>query len=385
MNAPNPGSAVPGTARANVPGSETPAGVMRAGDAASTNLPSSEAPSAPESVTPATARAKRTSVRALAGISLAPYVGLAMRALAFILGIVVVAVGCDKTGGDAPAPEGPAFEMDSNPDLVFYVFGEREDARMMPLLTLRDRSPAPINLDNAGWLAFDERYFRPGLSYPTYRDGRPAGTVTVQRGMWEGGEPLYALAGCSNLIPMAAVTLSDTTGGGIVVSQYATTRPDSTGRPRPTLSGDSIRAIARLTGVGIGATVDITQNELDSLDFRAIAIATGALESPTIVVSFVDPRGGDLGPGRGHLQHVFGLADDSGTGYAASYSHSVNGDATSAEVRGFVDHLDLNGDGVSEVFVDASRPGTETTTRVLAWRAGAWQEVFSTRQSWCLR
>jgi hypothetical protein len=150
------------------------------------------------------------------------------------------------------------------------------------------------------------------------------------------------------------------------------------------MRADSVRTFARAAGYSIGTTVEITQADLDSLDFRAIALATGAYARPTIVVSFTDPRGGDLGPGRGHLQHVFGLVDDSGSGYSPSFSHAVNGDAARAEVRGFVDHLDINGDSISELLVDASMPGTETTTRVLAWRNGSWREVFSTRSSWCL-
>lgn len=301
-----------------------------------------------------------------------------------MLGIVVVAVGCDKTDADVPLPQGPAFQLDSNPEVVFYVFGERSAVRMMPVLTLDGKLPAAINLDAEGWRRFDERYFRAGMTYPTYRDGRLAGTLTVQRGMWDEAEPLYTLPGCGQVVPMAAVTLSDTTGSGLVVSQFAMTRTDSLSRPRPTMLADSVRAIARAAGQTIAGAVEITPAELDSLDFRAIAIATGAYARPTIVVSFTDPRGGDLGPGRGHLQHAFGLADDSGSGYAPSYSHAVNGDAARAEVRGFVDHLDINGDSISEVLVDAATPGTETTTRVLAWRNGTWREVFSTRSSWCL-
>jgi hypothetical protein len=162
------------------------------------------------------------------------------------------------------------------------------------------------------------------------------------------------------------------------------TRADSLVRPRSAMSADSVRAIARAAGHAVGASQELTPADLDSLDFRAMAIPTGAYARPTVVVSYTDPRGGDLGPGRGHLQHVFGLVDDSGSGYAPSYSHAVNGDAARAEVRGFVDHLDINGDSISEVLVDAATPGTETTTRVLAWRNGTWREVATTRSSWCL-
>lgn len=319
----------------------------------------------------------------LAGTDSLPYVGPGMLARAVMLGIVVAAVGCDKTGGDSAVPDGVPLDLSANPTIVFHVFGDRTDVRMMPALAVRGNAPVLITLDNAGWREFDEKYLRPGMSYATFRNGQPAGRVTVVRGMWD-GDPLYTLPACRSTIPMAVVTLSDTAGGGTLVSQYAWTGADSATRPRSTMHPDSVRAIARRIGEQAASSVDISPAELDSLDFRAIAIASGTQAASTIVVTFVDPKGGDLGAGQGNTQHVMAIADDPGTGYVLSYTHAVNGDASRAEFRGFSDHFDINGDGVSEIFLDASLPGRETTTRVLAWRNGVWREVFAARESWCL-
>jgi len=306
-----------------------------------------------------------------------------MRATAFIIGIVVVAVGCDKTAGDSPTPSGEAFDLNASADLVFHVFGEPGDTRMMPVLAVRDSALVVVNLDSAGWRQFDQKYFRQGQTYPTYRDGRLAGHVTVNRGMWD-PEALYSLGQCRNVIPMASVSLSDTTRTGTTVLQFAMTRTDSTVRPRTTMTSDSVRAIAKRLGHAAGATVELSPEALDSLDFRALAIVTGAREHPTIVLSFIDPQGGDAGRGAGNTEHVFVVADNNGTGYAATFTHAWNGDAARAEFRAFVDHLDLTGDGVSEIITDVSVPGSETTTRVLSWRGGIWRDAFATRASWCL-
>lgn len=253
----------------------------------------------------------------------------------------------------------------------------------MPLALIKGNNIVAINLAPDGWRKLDKKYFEPGMSYPTYRDGRTTGTVTVTRGMWS-GEQLYTMPGCSTVLPRANVTLNDSTLDAFVVTQLATTRPVAS-RPRgQLLPTDSIRAIAKRIGHEIGRGVRLDPATLDSLDFRAAAISTGARARPTIVVSFIDPQGGDLGPGRGNTAHVFATADDDGTGYRPSFSHAVNGDAAAAEYRAFVDHLDMTGDGVDELVIDGWRYGTPTSSRVFAWRNGTWREVFVARGSWCL-
>jgi hypothetical protein len=305
-----------------------------------------------------------------------------MRATAIILGIVVAAAGCDKTAGDAPAATDVSLDLAANPDLVFHVFGDRSAPRMLPFAAIRDSELVPITLSAEGWRAFDAKYFQPGATYPTYRDGRSAGTVTVQRGMWIGA-PLYTLPGCTNALPMATVAIVDTAPGGYTVEQFAMTRADTAPRVRTAMPADSIRAIAKRLGHEAGRRAGIEPGTLDSLDFRAIAITTGATPRPTIVLSFIDPRGGE-GSGGGRTAHVFVIADDAGSGYAASFSHTVNGDAARADYRAFLEHLDLTGDGVSELLLAGWRYGQQTVNRVFAWRGGAWREVFVGRSSWCL-
>ena len=253
----------------------------------------------------------------------------------------------------------------------------------MPVAAIQGNRFVSLDLSGDDWRKFDKKYFEPGMSYPTFRDGRMTGTVVVTRGMWS-GEPLYTIPGCSTAVPRADVTLNDATLDAFVIAQYATTRPGTDVTRAPLLPADSVRDIARRIAHEVGRGVDLTPALLDSLDFRAVAIATGARTRPTIVASFIDPQGGDLGPGRGNTSHVFAVADDDSTGYKATLAHAVNGDASTAEYRAFVDHLDLNGDGVSEIMIDGWRYGTATTTRIFAWRNGSWRDVYVGRASWCM-
>ena len=297
--------------------------------------------------------------------------------------MLLVAVACDKTASETPAPAGPTLELDSIADLVFSVSGSRTDPQMMPLAAVQGNRIVPLTLKPDDWKKFDAKYLAPGTSYTTYRDGRVTGTVTVTRGMWS-GDPLYTLAGCATPIPRAAVTLNDSTLDAFVVAQFATTRK-TTEVPRSLgISADSVREIAKRIAYEAGRGAKLVPASLDSLDFRAAAIATGTYFRPTIMSSFIDPRGGDLGPGRGNTAHVFVLADNDSTGYKTSLAHVVNGDAATAEYRAFVDHLDLNGDGVDEIMIDGWHYGSSTTTRVYAWRNGSWREVFAAASSWCM-
>lgn len=305
-----------------------------------------------------------------------------MRTAACMLGIVVIAVGCDKTGGKPPVVVEPILSLDSTPDLLFHVFGERSKPQMMPIAAIRGNDIIAINLLPNGWRELDAKYFTAGVVYPVFRDGEQSGTVTVKRGMWS-GDPLYTLPGCNTVTPMAAVTLSDT-ATSFTVDQFATTRAAGVrvrGTPVPL---DSIRTIAKRMGYEIGRTVDLDSALLDSLDFRAATIETHARARPTIVASFIDPRGGDVQMGRGNTTNVLIIADDDGTGYRPTFSHAVNGDASKAEYRSYLDHLDLTGSGVDQILLDGWHFGSEAALHVLAWRNGTWRDVFVGRSSWCV-
>jgi hypothetical protein len=307
-----------------------------------------------------------------------------MRTTALMLGIVVIAVGCDKTGGKPPAAVEPVLNLDSTPDLLFHVFGVRSEAQqqMMPIAAIRGNEIIAINLLPTGWRELDAKYFRANAVYPVFRDGLQTGTVTVTRGMWS-GDPLYSLPGCKSVIPMASVTLSDTVKA-FTVDQFGTTRTAEVRVRGKTLPADSVRAIAKRMGYAAGRTVDLDSLALDSLDFRAAAIETHARTRPTIVASYIDPRGGDEKMGRGNTADVLVIADDDGTGYRPTFTHAVNGDASRAEYRAYLDHLDITGSGVDQILLEGWHFGSEAALHVLVWRAGTWRDVFVGRSSWCL-
>jgi hypothetical protein len=315
-----------------------------------------------------------------------------MRQLAIVASILMVAAGCDKlkaaAGGSAAASDAPvadALDLSQKPDILFQIFGERSDTRMIPLAALVDGSIRHINLSGDGWRQFAAQYEKSGTEYKLYDNGRPVGATTVRQGMWEKpNAPLYALPNCKVLIPLAAVTLDTRIELGYTVDLLATS---ATLTPPPSSSAISpadLKRIARELGYAIGERQGMSRKAVDGLAFRSFAIPTGATGAPTIVASFMDSgaEGGGSGTGGGH---IFVIADmKSGGVYSPTYSHAFATVTEHDEYRVYLNHLDLTGDGVQEILVEARQVGGGAAVAALSHQNGSWQEVFRSRSGWCL-
>lgn len=314
-----------------------------------------------------------------------------MKRFALIATILVVASGCDKAKAmfglrRPPEPDGPPpearLDLSKRPDIFFQLFGERDDPRMVPVAAIIDGAIKPIELTATGWREFDAMYTRSNRSYPLYQDGVNIGEVRVRRGMWERpGQPLYTLPGCRLVTPLSAVALKTSARLSYTVEALATTpgvrvSPKPPAKPVKGLEARALRVaydVARAAGIDTGS--------LRPSAFHFSAINTGATKSPTIVASFLDPEASDR---NGTTSHVFALADESGDTYQTTFSHTAAGEVGAAEFRRYIDHLDLNGDGVDEIALEGWRFAGETFLSILGYANGEWHEVFRGRSSWCL-
>ena len=315
-----------------------------------------------------------------------------MSRLAILATILIVASGCDKAmlGGRrdvdaAEPPESERFNLAQKPDVLFQVFGERDDPRMIPVAALVNGKLGPINLGAQGWRAFDSLYTRSGGTATVYHDGRAAGTATVRQGMWErANAPLYSLPGCRLLKPLAAVTLSGAPTDGYTVEYLASTATLRSREGSVAMPKDVAARTARALGHAVGKPAGLDAATLDSLDFYATAIATGATAEPTLIASFIDPGAQGDSTSGASAAHLFVISDRQGGDYVPSYRHVVNGSAGQAMYRRYVDHLDIDGDGTDEIFLEGWQYGGGTQILVLSFRDGQWTEVFRTTGSWCL-
>ena len=313
-----------------------------------------------------------------------------MKRFALIATILVAAAGCDKTkallGMRRPQePDGPPpaarLDLTKRPNVVFQLFGERDDPRMVPVAAIVDGVLKPIQLTSSGWHEFDAMYTRSSMTYPLYHDGEEIGQVRVRRGMWErADEPLYTLPGCRTVTPLAAVSLETDARLSFTIEALAAT-PGIVVRPKtPAKAAKDLDARARRVALDVARAAGVDSAALQPSAFHFVAINTGATKSPTLVASFLDPESTDR---NGSTAHVLALADDAGAGYQPTFRHTASGTVGSAEFRRYIDHLDVNGDGIDEIVLEGWQFAGETFISVLGYANGQWSEVFRGPSSWC--
>ena len=320
--------------------------------------------------------------------------------LALAATILAVASGCGKTTATAEAharteaglpseatvTTGDSTNLARHPKVLYQVFGERNDPRLLPVALLEHGTIRPILLDAEGWQQFDSLYHRPGTKYTIYQNGREAGWARVTRRMWdERGEPLYTLPRCRTLTPLAAAQVKAPPPVGYLVEHLATDAPiaaperaqGSPGQRRRCGIGGAARGRGRRRRRRHRSRPHWRRST--SAPCRCTRAPNGA---PTLVISFMDPTAGGTGPG--HATHLFILADRIDGEYRPTYTRIVRSTSVRTDYRRYVDHLDLTEDGVDELVLEGWSSGHESYMLILQFRDGKWSEVFQGRPSWCL-
>lgn len=319
-----------------------------------------------------------------------------MRRLAYLATILTVTVGCDKAKGfvragqaaGAPSiPAGSELDLRRDPVILFQVFGEANDPRIIPVAAVEQHQLKTIELEPASWRRFDAMMLRSGTPLPVYKDGKSVGYARVTQGMWERPEdPLYSLPGCRTLTPLAAAKLDPGVTTDFTVELLASNKTlgrQSTGGR--TIAAAEVRQIAKALGYAAGGPADISRAVVDSLAMSAVAIQTGATKFPTIVASFTDPMIEYSQTTVAHTAHILLIADADASGhYHATYMHRLNAALGRADFRRYFDHLDVTGDGTDEIVLEGWRYGGDTFLSVLSFTGGAWRESFRSRTNWCL-
>jgi hypothetical protein len=257
---------------------------------------------------------------------------------------------------------------------------------MIPVAAIAHGRVRPIVLDQAGWRQLDSLYFSRGATYALYQDGSVRGTAMVLRGMWNSGnEPAYRISGCTTTLPMAEVRLDTRRPQGLAVELLASTAQLGWRHPAQPVSMPRILTVVQLLAAKAGAKAHLSPGALDSLDFHAVAVPTGAGSAPTLVTSWLDSTASSAESPSATTRHLFMVADQDPSGaWVATFVHRVAGRLRDAEFRRYVDHLDLTGDGVDELIVEGWRYGGDTWLEVLGYDQGRWREVFRSQTNWCL-
>ena len=313
--------------------------------------------------------------------------------LALVASILTVAIGCDKAkpaapaGGERDAAARSAPELASHPDVLFQVFGDRSSPRMLPIATITDGKLATLTLSGAAWRSFDKSYTHSGTVYPLYQDGDSVGTARVVQGMWEQPDStVYSLPGCRTMTPLAVVEIGGDAQSASTVELFAATRALGTLRVTRTVQSDAVSARVRRLGYPIAGKRGIDRADLDSLGLRAQAVPTGTSVAPTLVGTYIDNSTPGDGIDRKHpaqASQLLFLADSNASAYKVSYSSGGTARADSLVSERYVDHLDLDRDGVDEIILEGWTFDETSFPIVLKFRNGEWREIFRGSSSWC--
>jgi hypothetical protein len=341
---------------------------------------------------PAPARRTRPSVRRRSGGRAwwppeAPRLLLGLAAVAVLATILTLVLRRDKATALArPAwPTGDTLNLARPHDLLFQVVGTRAAPRMLPVAAIVEGALRPIVLDEGGWRALDATYFRRGAIYPIYQDGSARGQVRVVRGMWDDEEAAEAeTEGCDHPLPLAHVRLDVRRPPGFAVELFASTTTLGSHRAAQPIHMPRLLPVAQDLAAQAARLADVSRRALDSLDFRVVAVATGATPAPTLVSSWLDSTASTAESPSATTRHLFLIADqDSSGAYVASYLHRVNGPLGTAEFRRYIDHLDVTGDGVDELLLEGWHFRGDTWLSILSFDRGLWKEIYRAPMRWC--
>ncbi|HUF26909.1 MAG TPA: hypothetical protein VMM18_08015 [Gemmatimonadaceae bacterium] len=314
--------------------------------------------------------------------------------LLVLASILTLAPGCDKAkelagGSGAQAAEPPASErldLSTSPEILFQVFGERDDARMIPIAVIDGGRLKPIVLAASGWRQFDAMYGKAGTSYTLYRDGRAAGTAVVRQGMWEKpDQPLYSLPNCQVMIPLSRVRVDTRMRLGFTIEALASNASLGRRASDPTLSAAQVDQLARQVGQTAAQQGRIAAGVLAGLNLNARAIETRSAGPPVVIASFTDPKADERAASGGNTANIFAIAERGEDGsYQIAFSHVVSGSAADAEYRRFIDHLDIDGDGTDEIVLEGWDARGSSFLSVIRAANGRWSEMYRSRTHWCL-
>jgi len=288
--------------------------------------------------------------------------------------ILTATTGCDKHAETAEVVH--RTSLANRPNVVFLLFGDQNDPRLMPVVTTIEGQVAPVSLDPQGWRDFDHIYFRPGSTLSLYRDGRPDGEGKIRRGMWDATGPLYKLPGCRSVKPLAALVPRPTAAAEVMLERIATSEPLAPAPDRGRVSPGALDT-ARAIALKVSQREGITRNARAGLDLAAFAIHTGSTRAPTLIASYME-RGGGI---QGHPRHLFVLADSTVNGYTPTFVHSA--DDSLPEFRRYIDHADITGDGIDELLLEGWKNGGDSFLLFLRYTNGAWREMARGETTWC--
>jgi len=309
---------------------------------------------------------------------------VALRALP--LGLVFLAAACETTEkvknalkadqGD-PVWQGDSTLLATHPEVLFRVTRDSAGPRIVPLATMGPKGFRLLTLSDRGWRSFDLEYLFAGTSLTPYRGGRALASVTTTRGMWEGA-PLDTIRGCSILLPGALASLPD----GV---EFFTSGERPPLKPVTPLSAGEVQTAIDAIATLIAPAAGISMSMLPRYQRKVYVAETGNGPRPTIVVVYDDPEvaADSVRPMGARPRHLVVVLDKGVYGYKPTFTYSTLGNKLSPPRYRYLDHIDVDDDGKSELFFGLGIKGAPLYTIVLRFEVDAWHELLRNERQRC--
>ena len=307
---------------------------------------------------------------------------------------MLLAAGCGGDGGVGRVFSGTptvsrwtsdSLLLDAGPEIIFRVVPDGGSAFVAPLGTVGPDGLRTLKLSDRGWRRVDADFLHAGKTLTAYRNGRPAESIRMFRGMWQPGAGPLDTLNCPVVIPMArAILTGENEGRGF--APLATTG----GRPplahQTTLSAAEVAKALANIGTLVAPSAGIAPGQLSRYERRVVQVPTGINGSSTLLVEYNDPAPlpDSLKP-FGERPRQFIVALDRGTyGFRPTYSFSTVGSRQTPPRLEFLDYLDVDNDGVPELFFGLrERALSPLYTLVLRYENEAWREIHRSLGNRC--
>lgn len=298
------------------------------------------------------------------------------------MGAVVSVAGCDRVQSELneqpviAAAVDPVWKADStmlakSPGILFRIVEGKHGRLAAPFATIGAQGFRRIRMGPRGWRALDLQYLHPGSTLRAVKNGRGAGTIEMARGFWEGGAQLDSLTDC-RIIPAgltAGVDAGTTLAIAGPVPTLNTVAPLSDGELQQAISTIPT-LIAPANGIGTSA--------LSRYKRDVHVLNAGAGTHPTILVIYNDPEvlPDSLASLIERPRHFVVMLDKGVYGYKTSFTYTTIGNPSGPERLRYLDYLDVDQDGVAELFLGYTFRGKVAATKVLRFESDAWKEIM---------
>lgn len=292
---------------------------------------------------------------------------------------VLAASGCDKVKArlypEAKAPVDEAWLRDSafvarEPRILLRTVKVGNQELLMPIAVLANSNLRNLRMSKRGWIALDISAFGDGQTVIPVRNGLPGSPAPIRQRMWEKpGQPLDSIPLCPNMIPVIKAALPEGTSLAILNYKLPTNMKS--------LSADEIESALSVVPNLVAPTLGIKGAQLARYK-RSVHQILRTDGPPAVLAEYHDdgPQSDTGTVASRRPRHLTVVLEKGVYGYRASWNYATTGSESDRPILRYIDSMDVDGDGRSELFFGVTIPDGTSYTIVFRQKHDSWVEMW---------